>query len=259
MSTKPKKTRPCRGCGTPVSPYSFWCSPCSARVNLERQRARTAARRAKVEAELEDAGYIRASDVAAEAGVGRAAVLAWARANLRRGSQYRIVLNRTWIQQRSAARYYEQRKERGKTLRRRPARGEWVPQKVLVLEFGCDHSTFLKFLRAQSDIRTAAYGHANYVHAEDARLLLARWRSELPLPGWVSLPDLARELDRNLTTLHLIAARLGVETRLYRAGEWLIPTRHVDPRGATALREWSASAVRKAFASRRVGGEQGAA
>lgn len=263
MNSGKPKTRPCRGCGAPVSRYSFWCAPCSTRVNLARQRERTAERRAKIEAELEDAGFVRASDVAAEAGVTRNTVNSWANANLRRGSQYRVVLNRSWLHHASAARYLAQRAERlpGKALAGRPCRSEWVMQKQVVAELGCDLSTYRDFLRAHPDIRTATHGRANYVHAEDARVLLARWRSEMALPGWVSLVDLARELDRNLTTLHLIAGRLGLSTRLYRgSGVYASqPSRHVDPNGAAALREWSRSAARKRYAPRRTGGEQRAA
>lgn len=190
--------------------------------------------------------HMRVTEVAMLNGVQPNAIRSWLKHNKHPSVKWR---GQRWVHKRTAELYAQQRAARaGRVFPRKP-RG-WLNLKQLCDLLGVGGDAARKHLRENPDIRTGKVGTWWVIHPDDAEVLRQRLRSDDPLPGWIALSDLASELGRRLTTLHIVVDRLGIETK-FAARAGTRAARHVTPSGAEALRAWSAKAERVKFKRRR--------
>lgn len=189
--------------------------------------------------------HTRGVDLAALHGVHPSAIRSWLYAGKH---PYVVERKHIWLHNRLADQYTREREERIQNpLPRRP-RG-WKSLKQLASLLNVSTSRARQVLRETPGVRHGNFGMTIYIHPEDAEWLRRQARSEDPLPGWVSLAELAIEFNRRLSSLHLVADRLGIEMQ-YARRSGTRPARHVTPEGAAKLRAWNKTAKRHKYKPR---------
>lgn len=182
--------------------------------------------------------YVLAAELAHSIGVSPETVAGYAR---RRSGQWRGALRhvdgRNYVHIALAETYL---KRLGLKRSAKRPKG-WKTIKAVLAESGAGRSTFMSALR-RGELRAVLAGSGVYVHPEDAESFVLAYKNLKPLPGWVMVSALPKELGRSKEAVNqwIRRNRDTVEVR-----EFLHPTCN---RPVPYISEADAERYRKIFA-----------
>lgn len=183
-------------------------------------------------------GWLDIGYAAEAAGVTRDAVASWVKRTMGRHA-LRLQDNRIHITYRATERYLSSTKF--PRVAEKPY--GWVTLKGILDEAGVSRSTMMVWL-AQNTVRCVTFKAGVYIHPDDAKYAIQSFKGLKPPPGFISLTDLCKEIQRSRIFALRIRKRLNIPAYEFREPGKRRQA-YLSPAGAKALRDYSDSSYRR--------------